>query len=253
MNATQHNLSDVNVTMVERTLSVFTGSALLLYGMRNRGVTAAGAALLGGGLLARGMTGRSQLYNALGINTASEEERLPAKRAIRVEKTLTINAPAEKLYRFWRDIENLPRFMRHLHSVQRLDDHRSRWVASGPAGMRVEWDAEILTDVENEHISWQSTEHADGYNAGSVHFHPAPHGRGTEVKIVIRYTPPAGTLGAAFAKLFPENPEQQIAEDLRRFKSLIEAGEVPTTTGQPTGTSSPLGRFDASDVIESLH
>jgi uncharacterized membrane protein len=253
MNATQHNLSDVNVTMIERTLSVFTGSALLLYGLRNRGVTAAGAALLGGGLLARGVTGRSQLYNTLGINTASEEERLPAKRAIRVEKTLTINAPAEKLYRYWRDIENLPRFMRHLHSVQRRDDRRSRWVASGPAGMRVEWDAEILTDVENEHISWQSTERADVYNAGSVHFHPAPHGRGTEVKIVIRYTPPAGTLGAAFAKLFQENPEQQIADDLRRFKSLIEAGEVPTTTGQPTGTSSPLGRFDASDMIESPH
>lgn len=253
MNATQHNLSDVNVTMVERTLSVFTGSVLLLYGLRNRGATAAGAALLGGGLLARGVTGRSQLYKAFGINTASEEERLPAKRAIRVQKTLTINAPAEELYRFWRDIENLTRFMRHLRSVQRLDDHRSHWVASGPAGVCVEWDAEILTDVENEHLSWQSTEHADVYNAGSVHFHPAPHGRGTEVKVVIRYTPPAGALGAAFAKLFQENPEQQIAEDLRRFKSLIEAGEVPTTTGQPTGTNSPLGRFDASDMIESLY
>jgi uncharacterized membrane protein len=253
MNATLHNLSDVNVTMVERTLSVFTGSVLLLYGLRNRGVTAAGAAVLGGGLLVRGVTGRSQLYNALGFNTASEEERLPAKRAVRVEKTLTINAPAEKLYGFWRDIENLPRFMRHLRSVQRLDDHRSHWVASSPAGVRVGWDAEILTDVENEHISWQSTEHADVYNAGSVHFHPAPYGRGTEVKIVIRYTPPAGALGVAFAKLFQENPEQQIAEDLRRFKSLIEAGEAPTVAGQPTGTSSPLGRFDASDVIEALH
>ena len=253
MNATQHNLSDVNVTMVERTLSVFTGSALLLYGLRNRGVTAAGAALLGGGLFARGMTGRSQLYNALGINTASEEEGLPAKRAIRVQKTLTLNAPAEKLYRFWRDIENLPRFMRHLHSVQRLDDRRSHWVASGPAGVRVEWDAEILTDVENEHISWQSTEHADVYNAGSVHFHTAPHGRGTEVKVVIRYTPSVGALGAAFTKLFHENPEQQIAEDVRRFKSLIEAGEVPTTAGQPAGTSSTMGRFDASDMIEALH
>ncbi len=239
--------------MVERTLSVFTGSALLLYGLRNRGVTGAGAALLGGGLLARGVTGRSQLYNALGINTASEEERLPAKRAIRVEKTLTINAPAEKLYRFWRDIENLPRFMRHLRSVQRLDDRRSHWVASGPAGVRVEWDAEILTDVENEHISWQSTEHADVYNAGSVHFHPAPRGRGTEVKVVMRYTPPAGALGVALVEIFQEDPEQQIADDLRRFKSLIEAGEVPTTAGQPTGTSSPLGRFDASDMIKALH
>jgi len=199
------------------------------------------------------LTGRSQLYNALAINTASEEERLPAKRAIRVEKTLTINAPADELYRFWRDIENLPRFMHHLRSVRRLDDRRSHWVANGPAGVRVEWDAEIITEVENEHLSWQSTEHADVYNAGSVHFHPAPHGRGTEVKIVMRYTPPAGALGIAFAKLFQENPERQIAEDLRRFKSLIEAGEVPTTAGQPAGTSSLLGRFDVSDVIEALH
>jgi uncharacterized membrane protein len=253
MNALQHSISDVNVTMIERAVSVFTGGALLWYGLRNRGMRAAGAAVLGSGLVARGVTGHCQLYDALGVNTASEEERSPAKRAIRVEKTLTINAPPEKLYQFWRDIENLPRFMRHLRSVQRLDDRHSHWVANGPAGTDVEWDAEIITEVENKHISWQSTEHADVYNAGSVHFRPAPHGRGTEVKVVMRYTPPAGALGAAFAKLFQENPEQQIADDLRRFKSLIETGEVPTTHGQPTGSSSALGKFDASDVIQALH
>ena len=251
MNTTQPNISDVNVTMAERALSVFAGSALFLYGARNRGVAATGAMALGSGLVARGVTGRCQLYNALGISTASEEERLVAKRAIRVEKTLTINASVEKLYRVWRDIENLPRFMSHLRAVQRFDDRRSRWVANGPVGVNIEWDAEILTDVENEHISWQSTEHADVYNAGSVHFHPAPHGRGTEMKVVIRYTPPAGALGAAFVRLFQEDPEQQIADDLRRFKSLIETGEVPTTVGQPTGASSLLGRLDISDVIEA--
>ena len=253
MDAIRHSTADVKVTLVERALSVFTGSALLFYGLRNRGMTAAGAAVLGSGLLARGMSGHCQLYGALGINTASEEERLPAKRAIRVEKTLTINAPADKLYRFWREIEKLPRFMHHIRSVQRLDDRRSHWVANGPAGVDVEWDAEIITDVQNEHISWQSTEQADVYNAGSVHFHPAPHGRATEVKVVMRYTPPAGALGAAFAKLFQESPEHQIEDDLRRFKSLIEAGEVPTTTGQPTGTSSLLSRFGTSDLIEASH
>jgi len=253
MNTKEHSIPDVNVTMVERAVSVFTGGALVLYGLRNRGMTAAGAAALGSGLLARGVTGHCQLYNALGINTASEEERSPAKRASRVEKTLTVNAPAEKLYRFWRDIEKLPRFMHHIRSVQRIDDRRSHWIANGPAGVDVEWDAEIITDVENEHIAWQSTEQADVYNAGSVHFHPAPRGRGTEVKVVMRYTPPAGALGAAFAKLFQENPEQQIEDDLRRFKSLIEAGEVPTTAGQPTGTSSLLGRLDTSDLIEASH
>jgi len=253
MNALQHNLSDVNVMMVERALSVFTGSALLWYGLRNRGMTAAGAAVVGSGLLARGMTGHCQLYDALGISTASEEERSAPKRAIRVKKTVTINAPRETLYRFWRDIENLPRFMRHLRAVHRLDDRRSHWIVNGPAGTEIEWDADVLTDVENEHIAWQSTEQSPLYTAGAVHFHPAPRGRGTEVKVVLHYTPPAGAWGAAVAQIFQENPEQQIEDDLRRFKSLIEAGEIPTTVGQPTGASSMLGRCDISDLIEGSH
>jgi uncharacterized membrane protein len=253
MNSVQQRISDVNVTMAERVLSVFTGSALLFYGLRNRDVKGTGVAVLGSGLLARGVTGHCQLYSTLGISTASEEEGLAAKRAIRVEKIVTVNAPVDTLYRFWRDIENLPRFMPHIRSVQRLDDRRSHWVVNGPAGMPIEWDAEIINDVKNEHLSWQSTEHADVYNAGSVHFHPAPEGRGTEVKVVMRYTPPAGAIGAAFATLLQANPEHHVEDDLRRFKSLIETGEVPTTTGQPTGSSSLLGKLDVSDAIESVH
>jgi uncharacterized membrane protein len=253
MNGMQQRISDVNVTMAERVLSVFTGSALLLYGLRNRGLKGTGVAALGGGLVARGVTGHCQMYSTLGISTASEEERLSASRAIRVEKTLTVNAPAETLYRFWRDIENLPLFMPHIRSVQRLDDRRSHWIANDPTGGPVEWDAEITTDIKNEQLSWQSTEHADVYNAGSVNFHPAPEGRGTEVKVVMCYTPPAGTIGTAFAMLLRENPAQHVEDDLRRFKSLIETGEVPTTTGQPTGSSSLLGKLDLSDVIEGLH
>jgi uncharacterized membrane protein len=253
MNGIQHRISDVNVTMAERVLSVFTGSALLVYGLRNRGLKGTGVAVLGSGLLARGVTGYCQMYSTLGISTASKEERLSAKHAIRVEKTLTVNAPVNTLYRFWRDIENLPRFMPHVRSVHRLDDRRSHWVVNGPAGMPIEWDAEIINDVKNEHLSWQSTEHADIYNAGSVHFHPAPEGRGTEVKVVMRYTPPAGALGAAFVTLLRKSPEQHIEDDLRRFKSLIETGEVPTTTGQPTGSSSLLGKLDISDAIKVLH
>lgn len=249
----QQRLSDVNVTQIERVLSVFTGSALLFYGLRNRGITGTGAAVLGTGLVARGMTGHCQVYSVLEMRTASEDERQPAKRAIRVEKTMTINAPVEKLYRFWREIENLPRVMHHLRSVEQLDERRSHWITNGPAGMEVQWDADIISDVKNEHIAWQSTEHADVYHAGAVHFHPAPQGRGTEVKVVIRYTLPAGVFGMTFARLFQDSPEKQIEEELRRLKSFIEAGEVPTTAGQPTGSSSLLGRFDASKVIESLH
>lgn len=253
MNGIQQRISDVNVTMAERVLSVFTGSMLLFYGLRNRGLKGTGVAVLGSGLLARGVTGHCQMYSTLGISTASKKERLSATRAIYVEKTLTVNAPVDTLYRFWRDVENLPRFMPHVRSVQRLDDRRSHWVINGPVGMPIEWDAEMINDIKNEHLSWQSAEHADVYNAGSVHFHPAPEGRGTEVKVVMRYTPPAGAVGAAFATLLRENPEQRLEDDLRRFKSLIETGEVPTTTGQPTGSSSLLGKLDISDAIEVLH
>jgi len=118
--------------------------------------------------------------------------------------------------------------------------------------MPIEWDAEIINDLKNEHLSWQSTEHADIYNAGSVHFHPAPEGHGTEVKVVMRYTPPAGAIGAAVATLLRQNPKHYLEDDLRRFKSLIETGEVPTTTGQPTGSSSLLGKLDISDAIQVL-
>lgn len=253
MNTRQHNLSDVNVTMADRTLSVFASSVLFFYGLRNRGVTGAGAAVLGTGLIARGVTGHCQVYNALGLTTASEEERQKSAHIIRVEKTVTINASAEKLYRAWRDMENLPRFMPHLRSVERRDDQRSHWVAKGDNGLDVHWDSEIILDVENEYIWWRSAEHADVYYAGSVNFRPTPHGRGTEVKSSMWYERPNGVMGKVFAKLFQENPEHQIEDYLHRFKSLMEAGEIPTTVGQPTGSSSLLGKLSASDLIESLH
>lgn len=253
MNNVQQQSSTINVALPERVLSVFTGSALVLYGLRNRSLKGAGMAALGTGLLARGVTGHCQMYSTLGLSTASEKERQASSQALHVEKTMTVNAPAETLYRFWRDIENLPRFMPHLRSVQRLDDRRSHWIVNGPAGTTLEWDAEIITDVKNEHIAWESTEHADVYNTGSVYFHQAPGGRGTEVKVVMSYTPPAGTIGSAIASLFRENPEQHIENDLRRFKSLMEAGEVATTKGQPTGSSSLLGKLAISDPIETAH
>jgi len=108
-------------------------------------------------------------------------------------------------------------------------------VAKGPGGTTVEWDAEVFNEKENELIAWRSLEGADVDNAGSVHFKPAPAGRGTEVRIVLKYDAPAGIVGSVMAKLFGEEPSQQIDEDLRRFKSLMEAGEIPSTEGQPTG------------------
>ncbi len=127
--------------------------------------------------------------------------------------------------------------MLHLQSVTVKDLTHSRWVANAPAGRTVAWDAEIINDKENELIAWRSVGNADIDNAGSVHFTPAPGGRGTVVKVVLEYVPPAGQAGKLVAKLFGEEPDTQVREDLRHFKEIMEAGEIPTTEGQSSGRS----------------
>lgn len=211
----------------ERWGSLITGGALVLAGLSQRSLRGALLAIAGGGLAYHGATGQKslqdQVTDAAGLN-----------KGIRVEKTVTIqNKSPEELYRFWHNFENLPTFMKHLKSVTVIDDKRSHWVANAPLGNSVEWDAEIITDQENQLITWTSVEGADVDNSGFVRFKSTS--RGTEVKVVIEYSPPGGALTAAIAKVFGEEPEQQIGDDLRRFKMLMEAGEIATTEGQPTG------------------
>jgi uncharacterized membrane protein len=155
--------------------------------------------------------------------------------AVRVRKTITVNRPPSDVYGFWRDVQNLPRFMRHLESVQAMGPRRSHWVARAPAGTTVEWDAEITDDEPHEVIAWRSLDDADVPNSGRVRFRPARGGRATEVTVELEYQPPAGAVGALVAKLFGEEPSQQIQEDLRRFKRIMETGELPRTDGQPAG------------------
>ncbi|MGE5657962.1 MAG: SRPBCC family protein [Actinomycetota bacterium] len=157
---------------------------------------------------------------------------------IKVERTVTIEKSVEDLYRFWHTLESLPRFTRHLKSVKVYDDGRSHWVTSAPMGNSVEWDARITEDRPNQVIAWTSEEGADIANSGSVHFQPAPGGRGTEVKVITTYDAPAGVVGDAIAKLFGENPKQQIGDDLARFKMLMETGEIATNEGQTSGRRS---------------
>jgi uncharacterized membrane protein len=165
--------------------------------------------------------------------------------AIRVSQAVTINRSPEELYGFWRDFQNLPRFMKHLESVWELGNRRSHWVSKAPAGRRVEWDAEITEDRPNELIAWRSLEGADVDNIGSVRFERAPGGRGSIVRVEMQYNPPAGVVGATIAKLFGEDPEWQIKDDLRRFKQVIETGEVITTEGQPAGRARSISwRYD---------
>jgi uncharacterized membrane protein len=158
--------------------------------------------------------------------------------AIRVAQSVWINRSPEELYRFWRDFQNLPRFMKHIESARQTEGGRSHWVAKAPAGTTVEWDAEITEDRPNELIAWRSLEGSDVDSVGSVRFERAPGGRGSIVKVEMRYRPPAGVVGATVAKFLGKDPGRQIKDDLRRFKQIMEAGEAITTEGQPAGRSS---------------
>jgi uncharacterized membrane protein len=224
--------SKVNVGEYERYASAIGGGALALFGLTQgirRGSWGGFAlALIGGSLIYRGTTGHCNVYEAAGINTAGTGVdnpivTVPADRGVKVEESVTINKSPEELYRFWRNFENLPRFMDHLESVKTSGANRSHWVAKGPAGSSVQWDAEIYNEKENELIAWRSLEGADVDNAGSVHFTPATGGGGTEVRVSLKYNPPGGIVGAAIAKLWGEEPAQQIREDLQRFKQVMEA------------------------------
>jgi uncharacterized membrane protein len=235
------NVRHLNVGDTERLASALGGGALAAYGLSRGTLGGLALAVLGGSLVQRGVTGHCSLYGALGVNTAEKHgarASIPATHGVKVEHSITVLRPREELFRFWRNFENLPRVMRHLESVRNTGGNRSHWVARGPLGTRFEWDAEVITEKENELIGWRSLEGSEVDTAGSVHFIPAPGNRGTEVKVVLKYDPPAGKVGAAVARLFGQAPEQEIQEDLRRFKSVMETGTVATTEGQPRGQCS---------------
>jgi uncharacterized membrane protein len=164
--------------------------------------------------------------NFSSIATNSSNSEPGDKKGLTVKKSVTVHQSPDYLYRFWRNFENLPHFMNHIESVKSLDEKRSHWVMKAPLGTQVEWDAEILNDEEPKTIVWRSLPGADVDSVGSVAFNDA-NGSGTEVKVTMEYNPPGGALGATVASLFGENPEQQLEEDLNRFKELMEAAAVP--------------------------
>jgi uncharacterized membrane protein len=176
---------------------------------------------------------------AADIATARRASSKPGARSdeLSVEASITVNRPIIEVFAFWHDLANLPRFMTHLQDVTVLGTGRSRWTAKAPAGQTVMWEAEITEDVAEELIVWRSVEGSDIANTGRVRFNPAPGGRGTEVHVHLQYRPPAGRLGSVVAKLFGESPGQQIRDDLRRFKQVMETGEVVRSEGSPEGTS----------------
>ncbi len=163
-----------------------------------------------------------------------EERQFPLK----ARTAITINRPVDEVYAYWHNFEQLPTFMYHLESVTNTGAGHSHWKARAPMGRTVEWDAEIVKDDANQVIAWHSLPGADVDNTGSVRFQPAPADQGTEVIVEIDYSLPGGALGALAAKMFGEDPEQQIKDDLRRFKQIMETGEVLRSDGSPEGTVS---------------
>lgn len=214
----------INAGDLEHLGVMAAGTALLTVGLVRRNWLGWGMAILGGAMVARGAQGYKRLYPLVGKEIPGKPITLPP-RAIKIEKTLFINRSPDELYEFWRNLENLPKVMSHLLSVQLNSGNRSHWVAKAPAGTVVEWDAEVINDVPNRLIAWQSLEGSDVDNAGSIHFEPYDEG-GTQMKVVIRYTPPGDVLGAKIAKIFGSDPEKQIERDLLQFKRKVETENV---------------------------
>jgi uncharacterized membrane protein len=215
---------------LERWASLVTASVAVAYGLQRRTFPGIFLAVAATPFAYRGLAGEWPPFKRL--LTAHEDTRtaLGGERGVRVRDAIRLENPVAEVYRFWRRLENLPQFMTHLERVTELGDGRSHWIATGPAEIRVEWDAEIINEVENKVIGWRSTPGGDVVTAGSVTFEPARAGRSTQVTVNLQYAAPAGPLGAWMATIFGREPSQTIREDLRRFKQLLEAGEVARAT-----------------------
>jgi uncharacterized membrane protein len=219
-----------NISDMERWASIAAGAALAIYGLSRRRKSGWILAFLGGWLVQRGASAHCYTYDLLGVSTAQSgndtRRALGGRAGTIVEESVTINRPAGELYRFWRTLENLPRFMTHLESVERITDTLSRWRARGPAGTHVEWNAEIINEIPNEVIGWKSIEGSDVVSAGSVNFEDTGLGQGTRVRVRLQYSPPGGKIGAALARLMGRDAATEIRADLHRFKHLVESGEI---------------------------
>ena len=242
MQIISHCKHAVNITQTERIISAIGGGFLAAAGLQRRGTAGAAMAVIGGDLLRRAITGHSHAYEAIGIRTApkgqgAETTSVPYELGIRVDRSITIDKPREEVYRFWRNLENLPKFMRHVEHVEQLDRDRSRWTVCAPAGRRVSWDAVIHNESANEMVAWRSLPGCGrrSRRLGLVHGRSA--GQGTEVKVELQYNPPAGMIGAAIASLWGEEPGQQIEEDLRGSSSIWKPARSRALQSQSRGTA----------------
>ncbi|HEY3330632.1 MAG TPA: SRPBCC family protein [Capsulimonadaceae bacterium] len=233
MHTVSEKLAKVNFTEAGRMASMVGGGALAVYGLatgiKNKSMPSLALAVLGGGMIYKAASEKRN-------SSQAASDHLPYRGGVVIEKSVTIAKPASELFTFWHNFENLSCFMEHLISVKQVDDRISHWVAKGPAGIPIEWDAEVINEIPGEMIAWRSLETANIDNTGSVHFKPQDDGS-TLVKVVIRYDPPGRHVGAALARLFGEEPGLQVDEDLHRFKQLMETGEVSANAQKPLVTT----------------
>jgi uncharacterized membrane protein len=214
---------ETNISSVERCLSALVGIGLIAAGLPRRSTFGMLAPLAGAALIFRGWTGYCPISAKLGIDT-SDAGRIgvKAQHGRWLKQSIHVRRRADDLYRFWRDVSNLPAVMSHLESVTQLDDWTSHWVARGPLGKAIEWNAEIHNDQPGKLIAWRSLPGSQVDTAGSVRFEPAPTRDGTVVTVTMKYDPPGGKLTATIANFLGQGLEQQIQNDLARFKQAME-------------------------------
>jgi uncharacterized membrane protein len=221
---------NANVNMPERILSLLAGAVITYKGvsqMTNHPLIALQEAMVGGLLLYRGATGVCPVYSRLGKDSTDTP-------AINITERFIVNKPREEVFAFWRNLENLPRFMKHLDSVEEQSDKRSHWKANLPGEiLKLTWNAEITREEENRYIGWQSVEGSMVDNAGKVEFNDAINGEGTELTVEISYFPPAGSLGQGIAKLLNNVFEDMIRKDITNFKHYVEGEEYQTYVSSP--------------------
>jgi len=219
--------SQLPLADVESWAALGAGGMLLLLGTSRRSLVGLGMAAAATPLIYRGVTGRWPGVIAACLPSDDSKSALAGDRGLHVRESVRLELPVAEVYRFWRRLDNLPSFMAHLDRVT-MDDatNRSHWIARGPAGLSVEWDAEIINEVENQTLGWRSLPGSDVVTAGSVNFDSVRGGRSTQVTVNLQYAPPAGRAGAFVAALFGSAPGQTIREDLRRLKQILEAGEL---------------------------
>ena len=232
----------LNVGNTERGVSLGAGLVLLsqILMRKPRLLVSVPFGLVAGYLVYRGATGHCLLYEQMDITRAEGENN-----GIQVQRSVTVDKPRDELFRIWRNFENLPRFMSHLKSVRKEESNGkmvSHWVSTAPLGREIAWDAEVTEERENEYFAWQSLPGSLVESMGQVYFSDAPGDRGTAITVSMQYKPPAGSLGAAFAKLFGEEPSQQLRDDLQDFKEMMETGEIASVEGQTSGRSEDFGR-----------